>query len=362
MILKINDRFFNRTVENFNDVEVELNFNAVASTFQFAFDFVDSNFDHKELACVTHFHDITIDHNNERLITGVLLSQSFLHNANRNETRFGGYSKSGQTEDCQIAPSIYPLQSTRLSIEQIANKLVRPFKPEILVKVDPAVQSEASKVLTQSTASATQTVKGYLTEIARQRDLIISHDEFGDLLITKPNTEGQPILDIDMTSNKTIPAYQTELIYNGQNQHSHITVMGQPDLISNNAREFTIRNPYVVGSVFRPRVVTQSSGDDNDTPKMARRELGNELSKIKVKIYLDRWVVNDKIIRPNNIISLIDPSIYIFKKSLFFIESVKFTGNAEKQQCVLTCTLPEAYNDNKNIVNIFEGINIHPRP
>jgi hypothetical protein len=75
-------------------------------------------------------------------------------------------------------------------------------------------------------------------------------------------------------------------------------------------------------------------------------------------ISIDRWDLNGKVIRPNNIISILAPHLYIYKKVNWFIESVEYTGNNEKQTAVLNCVLPEVYN-NSPVKSIFEGINMH---
>jgi len=361
MELKISDRFDNRIIKYFNEVSVNLVHNSIASTFSFRFNYDYKNPDHKEISCVSHFHDVEISHEGERLITGILLTQSFRHTAEGVEAQFSGYSTSGAMEDCSIPPNIYPIQSNGLSLGQIAKKIGDAFKPKIGVIIDPSVADVVSGSFKSSSTSPTTNVKSYLTQMATQKDIVLSHDEFGNLLFTSANTNGKPILDLDLTDeNKSLPALELEMVFNGQQVHSHITVMRQASSGKGNAGEVTIRNPYVIGSVYRPKVITQSSGDDNDTKKAARRALGNELRALKFVIKIDRWKIDGKIIRPNNTILIFDPEIYVWHQAKFFIESVSFTGNEKQQSATLTCTLPEAYNDDE-VVNIFRDINIHKR-
>ena len=130
--------------------------------------------------------------------------------------------------------------------------------------VDPSVANKMNQTFKSTTASATQTIKDYLTQLASQKDIIMTHDSHGRLLFTKAKTDVEPIMQIDLT--KPVPDGMTySMEYNGQNMHSHITMQGQSSIDGGNAKEYTIRNPYVIGSVYRPKVMTQSSGDDNDT-------------------------------------------------------------------------------------------------
>jgi prophage tail gpP-like protein len=361
MILKINDRFINRKVDFFNEFSVTLVHDSVASVFGCSFYFDPNNKEHKEFACVSHYHEVQVEHKGELLITGVMTSQNFKRSAVKSMASFGGYSKPGVLEDCEIPTSLYPLQTDGMSLKQITERLINPFKLKLIV--DSSVSDRVNKTFKTSNASETQTIKGYLTELATQKNIIITHDEFGNLLFTESKTTQKPIIDfIDGVGNMNgtfFPATDIELNFDGQGMHSHITLQKQASEDGGNAGEHTIRNPYVIGSYFRPAVKSQSSGDDNDTTLAARQELSKELKGLKLTIKLDRWDINGKIIRPNNIISIYDPEIYIWKKTEFFIESVDFQGNEKSQTCTLHCVLPEVYQNGK-VNSIFAGINLHP--
>lgn len=360
MILKINDRFHNRKIDFFNSFQFELKHNSIASTFSFDFYFNPDNPEHKELACVTHFHDVTLEHNGKLLLTGVLLNQGFRNSAQKQLAQFGGYSRPGALEDCQIPPAAYPLQNNGLSIAQIARRVISPFRPKIGLVIDSAVNSRANQSVNDSTAGATETVQSYLAKICKNRNIILSHDNVGNVLLTESKQGGETILDFD-NSDGDIPGVQISLNYNGQGMHSHITVKRQGNLEGGNAGDSTIRNPYVVGSVYRPKVITQSSGTDNTTQEMARRELSNELRNLTLTVEVDRWEdKNGDIIKPNNEISVFMPELFIWKKTRWFIESVTLRGDETGNTATLNCVLPEVYND-KPVESIFENINIHPR-
>lgn len=349
MELKINHRVKNGVVNvlYFNDFEVNLVFDSIASTFGFDFFFNAYNREQAEIACVSHFHECTLIHEGETLISGFLLSQSFPLSAQKEYAKFGGYSKTGVLEDSNIPPDLYPLQTDGLNLAEIAKKLTARFKIKVIV--DPLVQSDMAKVIPKTTAEPTQTIKDYLTELAKQRQIIITHNEFGDLLFTKAKTELKPIIDF----TDGVIGTNITLNFNGQGIHSHITVLKQSSSGGGNAGEYTIRNPYCpVAYVYRPKVVTQTSGDDITTEKTAKQELAAELKNITLSITTDRWKVDGQIIRPNNTISVYSPENFIYKKTIFFIESVRLKGDSKSTTAELTCVLPEVYNG-KEPKNIF---------
>lgn len=360
MILKINDRFRNRKVLFFNEFSLNLVYNSNASQFRFSFYFDPNNPEHKELACVTHFHEVTLEHKGKLLLTGVITSQQFKTSSVKQMSSFSGYSKPGVLSDCQIPPSIYPLQSDGLSLQQIANKLIQPFRRNygLEMVVDPSVQSLMNQTFDTTTANETDTILDYLSGIAKQKNIIISHDEKGRLLFTRAKTDSKPILNFDLSDGKTMPGTTFELNYDGQGMHSHITVQKQASIDGGNAGEETIRNPYVIGSVYRPAVKSQTSGDDNQTQSAAQRALANELKGLTLGIQTDRWMIGDDIVLPNNTISILAPEIYIYRKVNFFIESINFEGNETETTATLNCVLPEVYNG-KTPQSIFRKINLH---
>jgi prophage tail gpP-like protein len=350
VIIKINDRIRNRKVDFFNNFQLSLKYDSVASTFGFSYYFDPDNIEHKEMSCIGHDHIATIEHNNEILLTGYLMAQDFNDSDKREMSSFGGYSLPGFLEDCQMP--LNALQSDSLSLRQIAQKLIQPFKLRMVV--DPSVTSKMDAVFEVTTGNEAQTVKDFLTELATQKNIIITHNEKGDLVFTSAKTSSKPILNFE---DGGVPFTNMRLSFNGQPMHSEITVVKQADDEGGNAGEATVKNPYVP-FVYRPRVVTQSSGNDNDTLQAAKNILASELRNLKLTIVTDRWHVNGKVIKPNNMITVKNPRVYLYKKTDWFVESVDLKGDNKELTATLTCVLPEVYNGNTPKY-IFQGINLH---
>jgi prophage tail gpP-like protein len=355
LTLKISDRFKNRKIDFFNNFSLNLAHDTAASAFNFNFYFDPENIEHKEFACITHYHIVELFYFDELVVTGNIINNKFRVSSVKELSGVNGYSLPGVLGDCEIPIELYPLQTDGLSLREIAQRLIKPFGIKMIV--DPAVSSKMDKSFDTSTASESQTVISYLVELASQKDIIISHDEKGNLLFTEAKTDKAPIIDFDLS--KAVPVGTSfDFEVDGQSMHSKITVQKQASVDGGNAGSQTIRNPYVLQSVHRPTVKSQSSGDDNDTSLAANRALSNELRAVKLTITTDRWVIDGKVIRPNNTITIIAPHLYIFKKTKFFIESVSLTGDNVKTTAVLNCVLPEVYNG-KVPESIFKGINLH---
>lgn len=354
MKLKINDRFRTRELTQFTNFSVNLKYDAIASAFAFAFYFDPDNIEHKELSCIGHYHLCTIEHNNETLLTGQILSEAFNSSSKSELVSISGYSLPGILEDCEISPSIDRLQFDLLGLQEISRQIITPFGIKQIV--DPIVAQEMVQPFDESNSRVSQNIKSFLTELATQKNVIISHNQNGNLVYTRIPKNQQSIFHFQQGQ---LPATSFSLKFNGQGMHSHIRVVAQADIDDLNAGDSEVRNPYVINTVYRPRLIIQNSGTGEDTARAARSALAQELKNLELTIVTDRWTLNDKIIRPGQTISVTNPEIYLYNKTNFVIEEVELSGNNEKEIATLNCVLPEVYNGAYPVTYIFAGINLH---
>lgn len=345
LVLKINDRLKIRTIQFFNNFKLELKYDSIASVFKFDIFFDPENHDMEELVCVSHYHEAIIEYNGMKFLHGYIISQGFRDAPQKQYAQFGGYTLTGVLEDCSISPQSYPLQNNGLSLRQIASKLIAPFKLKMVV--DPLVASAMDMVYAESTAEPTETIIDYLTKLSNQRNIIISHNENGDILFTTIASNTLPVLNIE----EGLVGTEMTMIFDGQKIHSDITVLRQADTDGGNAGQVTVKNPFVP-IVYRPKTILQNSGDNNSTKQAAQNALAAELRNIVLTIKIDRWIIDGQIIKPNSIITVLNKNLYIYKRTKFFIESVGYEGNSESHTAALRCVLPFCY-DGTTPYNIF---------
>lgn len=331
---------------HYNNLVVNLRYNQVASSFSFAALFNPDNATHREIFRPGAFPPVVIEHNGETLLTGTMWPSNLVETPSPELAGYAGYSKSGVLEDSGIHPGSFPVQYDGLSLKQIAEKLLQPFG--IRLVVDASVTSLANKVYDTSTGSVSGSVKSYLAELCAQRNIIMTHNERGDLVLSKAPAKQLPVFDFE----DGMPGYKYGFQYNGQGMHSSIVVRKQADADGGNAGQASIANPYGSGRVC-VRNVQQSSGKDTDTADAARNILSEELLGIKYTIEMEGWTLGGKIVRPGMWVSLKSREVWLFDKTNLFVDAVDLTGDTEKETAVLTCVLPEVYNGGtvKNIFN-----------
>lgn len=334
--LEINGRRYTK----FNQFKLKLQYNSVASTFSFNFydDFGEVS---KLLVTPGRYVSAVVKYISENgtestLITGVVLTHSKISSSKSQYIGIAGYSKTGVIEDCQIPVNLYPLQTIGQTFRQIATRLINPFGLSLIV--NPAISNKVDKPIDETTANNTESIKSYLYELAYNRNLILSHTDKGELLITRADANSPVVAEF----NRGLSAPVMSLEFDGQGMHSEITVLRQADDSGGNFGTSTVKNPFV--GVYRPSVKIQTSGDDIDIRDAAARELGRELSNIRLTINANKWEANNKLIVPNTIISVVNPELGINSPTNFFIESVDYVGNELITEATLNCVIPEVYN------------------
>jgi prophage tail gpP-like protein len=338
-----------QSFEFFNQFVLNLKYDSIASTFSANVYFNPENPIHVNLFRPYTYRECTIEFNGKLIFTGVMLATAYNDSSTTNYVTIAGYSKGGIIEDCEIPISLYPLQSDGRTITQIATRLLNYFGLKTII--DPSVQSRMNRVLSKSTANEKQSVKSYLAELTNQVNVVMSHNEFGDIVFTQAKTKSKPILDIDSDLN-SIPATALSLACNGQAMHRQITAIKEASSDGGNAGQSSVINPFC-NVEKRNKVIIQSSGDDNTTQEVARNFLSEQLRSIQLGLSVNQWTdLSQDLITPNKLISVKSKRLYLTKKTNFFIESVTFSGNSGSEVAELKCVLPSVY-DNSTPINIF---------
>lgn len=352
----IDDRYEPRTIRNFNFFTLTLAHDSSCSTFGVQWLFDPNDYDHKEMITPSHFHPISVKYNGELLVYGNMINFSSESKSTSQLITLGGYSRTGVLGDSMVPISQYPLQTKGLSLKAIAEKLTQPYN--IKVKIDPSVASAMQSANTVDNIQPTESIQSYLQKITEVKRVIMSHTPEGELLFTSAKTEQQPIRHFDNTQG-SFPAYGFKFGFDGEKMHRYITVMQQATKEGTNGGQHTIRNPYVVLNYVKDKTVTLGAGIADDVASAARQELGKELANITLSIDVFDWKLGDELIKPNSIISVFDPNLYIYKTVNWFVKSVSYTGDHTGIKCTLECCLPEVFN-NKDVQSIFGNINVHP--
>lgn len=341
-----------RPIKTFNNLDLDIMFNSVGSTFSLDFFLDMSNPEHRIVSDMTRHQLIKIEETINgvpfRVFTGFIVKIEKKRKAESTYVKVSGYSIPAVLCESQVPVSTYPRQHDGLTLRQIVERILKPF--DIKLVVDDSVKNEVDKAYDSTSCSISETAMSYIESLCKQRDILVTHTFGGRMLLTKANPNAVPFMHVDFT----YPIYEGELIWDGSGIHSRINVVGEQSEKTTTTRDAEIFTELVPKwtEKFNPKVVEQSSGDDNDTIKVAKQIRAAELRSIKLKLESASWFVNNQMILPNTTITIQDEELGLYKRSTWFIESVSYKLNEKESTCTINCVLPEVYNGNDPI-NIF---------
>jgi len=335
MKLRINGKYY----LYFNDFTISTTLDSVASTFAFTLKRDFKNLVQKDLTRPLAFHQVELfDDFNKLLLNGTIINNGFNSSAAPNLVQLSGYSAGGVLEDCTIDYALYPLESINRTLKEIAERLLKSFGLKLIIA--PNVKDECNKPYTKSVAEPDGTIKDYLAKLAAQRNIVLSHDIYGNIIFFKPNIKAQSLglFTAENTLNMSLDV-------NGQGMHSKITTIRQPskkstDLFSDESGVTgvdTENNPLI--QKHRPFVEVMSSGSDTDTSKSAKNTLAAELKGIKVTLDLDRWIE----VMAGDIIEVMNEEIFLYAPTRLMIESMTKFEDSGKKGMSLSLVLPETF-------------------
>lgn len=360
-------RVNNQSFINFEDLTIDSQLDSVASIFSISAYFDFDNPEHKVLFKPLSYNKIEIiDDDDSKLLTGTILNHDFDAKSTTELIQISGYSLPGVIEDCNVPYSMYPLESLKMNLGEIARKLIKPFGLQLIV--DSSVQKDVNLVYPKTVCEPEDSIKDYLSKLAAQRNIVISHTTDGHLLMFRPDSKAKSV-ELFTEQNTT----SMTLSVNGQSMHSQLTVLRQPKMkkektekqkkvstpaqYDSNGYEIeppkvevktvkerpkaqffdTIKNPMI--NAFRPAVKKMTEGEDVSTESAVKNLISDEYRNIKFTISIDNW----KRIKPGDIIDVESKRLFLAGKIRLMIESISKTANASEKNMVINAVLPETF-------------------
>lgn len=329
----------------FESYSIDLRFDAIASSISFSAFFDADSPTHKKLFKPFSYNSLKVYFDSTLLLTGYIVSHTFPDSNKPEPVAVSGYSKTGVLEDCKIHQDSYPLQYANLSLLDIVKKLCKPYDIEVIY--DDEVEAIVNASIVSETAKETDTVKEYLASICNQRNVVLTHNEKGQIVLTKAKAAATPI-DSFTTSKLINPTLST----NGQGMFKTATIMRQAGLDEENAGQSVVENPFV--SITRSTTIVQTSGDNSTIEDTAKDVLSKQLKSISFNFSLrDIFYRNGSLVLPNNVILIKNKQNYLYNYTKFFVERVTLNGNSKGNTADLKCVIPEVYTK-ETPINIFE--------
>lgn len=245
------------------------------------------------------------------------------------------YSKPAVLSDCTAPAGAYPLEFSDLNLFEIASNLAEPFG--ITVKL----QGDAGMRFERVALEPEELVFDFLSDLAKQRGLILSSTTIGELLILQP-TPSQPVAFLEQGAP---PLLSVEPFFSPQEYYSHLTGLESVS-VGSAGSQYTIKNPHLSNVIrpisFKSEDVKGGSLQQSVSSKISRMYA----NMVSYNATVTTWRTSSgKIWTPNDTIKLKSDDAMIYNNYTFMIRSVDFYKDALQEYAVLDLILPNAFSN-----------------
>lgn len=381
-------------------VSVTNRYDAICSSFSADFYFDPESAADKATFRPGAYHEVRITHKGVLMLTGFVMFNAFKSAGDppKAAATLAGYSKTGVLQDCQYG--LFQAKDTtsfgttnqfnNVNIKDIAERICRSFYIKVNIDKEVLEDSQAMAQYLKTNIDTEQTAADFLTDLCRQKNIILWHNARGELVLSKPKiadivTTERTYVREDVLSGKKdyyndpgnvysstistskrrailfdfVPGTWIRMETNFDLKDMHYRIQVVRDELNYQSEIF---NPYVGAKrqiPFHPqrrfrRFNQTASGKDkmDETPVTARAILSDELKGYTVTIHVDRWVLNGHLITPNQMVTIQNPDAYIYNKTKFFIQQVQYFADNVSETAILTCVLPDCFLSTE-VKNIF---------
>ena len=308
----------------FSDLAISLNYTGFVSQFSF-----NAPFDHQDEGIKNLFRPLTyptvkIFYNNDLLLTGNIIKYTFTDEGKPGNAAFSGYSKCGILQDVSIPQSLYPLQSTNRTLKEIVNRLIQPFG----IKASYIIAPESDSPYEETVAEPESSIGSYIHKLCEQRNLMLSHDSEGNLVISKPKHPG---IFTNFTDNYR--AVNSVLTIDGQSLYSDYTAIRQSSVENEVQPQATHKFPIP----FRSITKIQQDGEQGDIEGLAKAMVSNSGRAITLNLKLDRWTNYQNLVyRPGYVVGYQNSEVGMDTLVNMFIESVSLAQKNKTEVATLS--------------------------
>lgn len=280
------------------------------------------------------FKPVVITVGGEPLFTGTMVAVAPAVENSQKVISVSGYSLPGVLNDCTPPASSFPLEFNDQGLREIAAAIASPFG----VSVD--FQADQGAIFERVASEPGKKALAFLTELAKQRNLIISSTPRGKLVFWQSTEGGSPVARLQQGS---APVLSVTPFFSPQEYYSHITGI-EPVIVGLAGAQFTVKNARLQG-VTRP--ITFNAPDTLDADikaaveAKAGRMFGNMASySVSVATWRDP---NGKLWEPNATVKLQAPEAMIYNEYEFVIRSVEFNRERALETATLDLVIPGSF-------------------
>lgn len=305
-------------------------------TFSFSAPFDDSLKIYRDSFRPFSYKSIIVYYGKNLIFTGILLAPESSTFPDKKELSITGYSKPGILNDSMMPISSFPLEFNNQTLEQITTVCLKPYG----IKYN--FLSSSGNPFEKISLEIENNIFSFLSELAKQRGLLISNDEFGKLIFWQPSSNN-PVASF---KEEELPLISVEPMFDYQKFYSHITGI-KPTTEEKDSVKYTYENKYLINQgILRAYNFVLEDIEDGEIRQAVISKAGRMFSesaqyKLTVQGHMDR---NGDLYKKNTAITLLSPSAMIYSETKFLIKSLRLSRNNSGDTTEFSLVLPGIYN------------------
>lgn len=268
------------------------------------------------------------------LYTGVMLAPIPTLDPDSKTVAVSGYSLPGVMNDANIPSSAFPLEFNGQGLSDIAKTVAGRFG----LAVD--FEEQQGPVFKRVAADPTKLAFEFLSELAQQRNFVISSTSAGALLFQRSTSLGSPVARLEQGSP---PVVSVAPQLNPQRYFSHVTALA-PTAVGTDGSKYTAKNPRLKG-VIRPFTFKADDTTGSDVKVAAEAKLARMFANaVSYSVTVATWRdTQDRLWTPNTTITLLAEGAMVYSEYEFLIRSVELIRTGDSELAVLKLVLPGAF-------------------
>lgn len=244
------------------------------------------------------------------------------------------YSRCAVINDTCVPISAYPIEVRGFKLDRIAKSVTETFPFDVVVDADVGASFKVATIKPE------KRIAPYLLELAKQRDIVLTNNLEGNLLLTKANeSESVAYLKDDQP-----PLLSVVPSFSEQKYFSDYTAI-LPVIIRQNPTSYTAKNRKLTNSLRVDNyMATDSFNGDEKTVAVSRRARGLANS---IRYSCELATLRDPqggLYAVNTFVNIQAPTAMVYRDTKMFVRGVTMSLTPNSRTCALELTLPEAYN------------------
>ncbi len=244
------------------------------------------------------------------------------------------YSTPGVLNDCTAPASAYPLEYNKQNLQAITNAVIKPFGLSSVFEAEPGAVFERVAI------NPGQKLLDFLSDLARQRNLVISSTERGEILFRKSVESGTPVARLRQGESPVISVTPT---FNPQEYYSHVTGI-EPVVVGLAGDVYTVKNGRLE-NLLRPFTFQAQDSESGTLQEAVEAKAGRMFGNmVSYKLAVNTWRdPAGNLWEPNTLVKLQSDNAMIYSEYNLVIRSVDFSRDTRSQAATLDLVIPGSF-------------------